>query len=132
MNNTVIVFGIADNHVRDAGIDYHAFAHRATVGIFNILAGVTFNPDQIQRAAEHFIAGTADNGICLGVDAPAKLIAFTARYIHFGANAEIYVCAVFTPAGRADIAGGNYFVILDDDRAVPPAKASASLSNNFG
>ena len=85
--------------------------------------------DEVNRIASH--AQFNGMNLLLG-DFAQSDTAPRVMAIHFGANAKIHVRAVFTPAGRADIAGGNYFVILDDDRAVPPAKAGASLSNNFG
>ena len=74
---------IAYNNGFDSGVDYHAFAHAAAASVFNIIVGVTFFSDKIKGGTDHVFSCGADDCVCFGVNASAKLISFASRNIKF-------------------------------------------------
>ena len=89
-------------------------------------------PDEIDIAADAFVAGRGDDRVGLGMHAAAQLIPLAARHAHLLAHAVAEVGAVFPPAWRAVVAGRHDLVVADDDRAVLPAQAGRPLQHGLG
>ena len=89
-------------------------------------------PDEVERAADHVAPRGGDDGVGLGVDAAAELIALTARNIELLAVAVAELRAVDAAARRAVVAGGEDLVVLDDDRAVFAPQAGRAVEHRVG
>ena len=123
---------IADNDLGNTGIDDHALAHGAGIGILDILIGQTLLADEIQGRAEHLLAGSMDDGIRLRMNGAAELISLTTGNIQLFAGAEADVGAVDTSSGCAYIAGGDNLIVRNDDRTEAAAQAGTSLEDGLG
>ena len=88
-------------------------------------------PDEVERAADHVAPCGGDDGVGLGVDAAAELIALAARHLQLFTGTVMQLIAVGTAAGGANIAGGDDGIILDDDCAEITAQAGAPPGNSF-
>ena len=89
-------------------------------------------PDEVERAADHVAPRGGDDGIGLGVDAAAELIALTAGDVELLAVAVAELRAVDAAARRAVVAGGEDLVVLDDDCAVFAPQAGRAVEHRVG
>ena len=128
----------------DACFPQHLFGKRITVGVlkneFNYTAvdehlgtdgaGLMGN---INRGVpdRHSVIGGLNNRILFGVKAPAQLVPLTRRDIVFDAQACIF-SAVGYAGGHPVIAGGEYALVLYDDRSDAPAQACGSGGDVLG
>ena len=125
-DHPVVVLVVADDHLFDAGVDDHALAHGAAAGVGNV-PPVRLHAGEVHRGVDHLVAGGADDGVGLGMDAAAQLIAFAAGNAQLRPDAVAHIGAVLTAPGRANVAGGDHLVVLDDDRAVAAAQAGGAF-----
>ena len=115
----------ADDDLRKTGVDDHPAAHRAGEQVGDQLARGDVAPGQIDRAADALAARGGDDGVHLGVDAAAELIALA------GGDAEPFADAVAeVDAVAAVVARGNDLVVADDER--PGVRAAAGRTLQHG
>ena len=88
--------------------------------------------DEINVASDALVAGGGNNGVRLGMDAAAQLIALSARHTHLLAHAIAEIGAVFSSARRAVISGRDDLIVAYDDRAVLPAQARRAFEHRLG
>ena len=130
--NGILRLCVADNDALDTCIDNHTTAHVAGAGIGNQCTCLGIAHGQIKGSADHLASGGCDNGILLGMDTAAQLIALATGNTQLLTTADTQVTAVGTSAGRTVIAGRNDLIILNDDGADVVAQAGGTLQNGLG
>ena len=89
----------ADDDLFEPRVDDLAAAHGTARRVVQLLARARVAAHKIDGAADHVAPGRRDNGVRLGVDAAAELVALAARDLQLLACAEAEVDAVFRPRG---------------------------------
>lgn len=130
VQNVVGRGGAADDDLRKTGVDDHPAAHRAGEQVRDQLARGDVAPGQIDRAADALAARGGDDGVHLGVDAAAELIALAGGDAEPFADAVAEVDAVAAAARCAVVARGNDLVVADDER--PGVRAAAGRTLQHG
>lgn len=131
LHDGILRFCVADDDALQSGVDDRSAAHGAGGGVAQELSAVGVTADEIQCRTDAFIARSGDDGICFCVDAPAKLIAFSAGDLHLLSDTVTKLTAVCSASGCAVIAGGDDLIVSHDDSTVMPAKASGTLQNSL-
>ena len=121
-----------DHDLLDAGVDDLPFAHRAAHRVAEQLVGAGIPADQIDRRADHVPPRGRDDGVRLGMDAAAQLVALAGGDVQGFAGADPQVAAVAASARRAVVAGRDDFVVAHDNGAVFPPKTGRALQNRVG
>ena len=121
----ILVICRGTNDAVDAGVDDHFFADKTGEGVdrlfFSIIAAVEVHvsPQQADTSP-----GGVDDGVLLGVDTPAELIALTVGDVELIAEANSVLIAVLGLPGRPPIACGDDLVVADNKGADRAAEAA--------
>ena len=117
----------------ESGIDDHLLADEAGESVYRLRISRDAAVD-VHRASEEADSGPGgvDDGVLLGMDAAAELIALAVGNVELIPEAEAVFKAVLGFPRRAHIAGGDDLVVFDDDCSYGAAKAGAAPRNFFG
>ena len=121
-----IIGRVADYHSGNTGVDDQTFAHGAGVGVGHQPAVCGFNSHQIQGGADHFAAGSVDNGVGFGVDRPAKLISLPAGNIHLFPQAVAEIAVQINGKMR-----GTIKIAKDADKETAIAAAKEAVADKL-
>ena len=130
-DGAVFLFAAADDHLVNTGVDNLALAHGAAHGVLVELT-VGFPAHKVQCGADHVPAGGGDDGVGLGVDRAAELVAFAGGDFQLLTHAAAQVRAVLATPGCAVVAGGDYLVVAHNDGAVFFAQAGGAVQHCVG
>ena len=87
---------------------------------------VTFQTDDIDGAANHVASSGGDDCVLFGVYSDTQFVSFALGDVQLLAFAEASVDTVGFAARRSVVAGGDDFVVIDDNRTIAPAQAGAA------
>ena len=93
---------------------------------------VTFQTDDIDGTANHVASSGGDDCVLFGVYSDTQFVSFALGDVQLFTFAEASVDTVGFAARRSVVAGGDDFVVIDDDGAITPAQAGAAGSHFAG
>ena len=131
-NGPILRRACPDDNLVNARIDDLPLAHRTAHRVGKQLIGSRIPPDEINGGADHIAPGSGDDGVCLRMDAAAEFVPLTGGNMQRLARADAQIAAVPAAAGRPVVAGGNNFVVADNNGAVFAPKAGGTLQNGIG
>lgn len=132
VDDAVFGGGVADDHLGNARVEDHALAHHAAVGARHQGAVLGIGADHVQSSAQHLVAGGVDDGVGLGVDRAAHLVALTTGNVQLVPHTVGQIDAVLASSGGTVVARGQDDVILDDDGAVTLPHTGTALGHGLG
>ena len=128
--------GVADNHLSNSGVDDVPAAHGQQEVVSRSSSPVAASrPQRVQSCTNAFPAGGGDDSVGFwGWTGPSRTAHSVRRWGSpaVPGRSSPQLVAVDATSGCAVVAGGNDFVVADNDGAIVTAAAGGALQNRLG